>query len=270
MGSASSTYRPKCIYLDVDGRIQKVLVLFSRKAASPAAAAAAGCACWVSSFCEASETRGSKPLLKGRGGLQQLLLLDTDFNLKGMGLLAACEHPMLPVLAAYAGVSQRCRTPLREQPPDVFAKFCWRRGVPRALSPATAAGEHGAVLGLPTSGLVGRVLSLWEVIGRAGAGCCCAAAVPWGPTALVKPVVKCRWMLIKSWTPVSLPGLLSHGSQHRGNGRGKCVLAEGESSHRRAESPPLLSWETPPCFCKSVLFFFFLTAVPWPRTECLL
>lgn len=28
MGSASSTYRPKCIYLDIDGRIQKVLLLF--------------------------------------------------------------------------------------------------------------------------------------------------------------------------------------------------------------------------------------------------
>ncbi|XP_042665605.1 high affinity cGMP-specific 3',5'-cyclic phosphodiesterase 9A-like [Centrocercus urophasianus] len=25
MGSASSTYRPKCIYLDIDGRIQKVI-----------------------------------------------------------------------------------------------------------------------------------------------------------------------------------------------------------------------------------------------------
>lgn len=91
MGSASSTYRPKCIYLDIDGRIQKVLSLFFTKwrlRPRPRAVFAA----------PIPKPRVRIPFPGEKGGFSCVpAALYTDVDLKGKGRLAGgragrCQH----------------------------------------------------------------------------------------------------------------------------------------------------------------------------------
>lgn len=117
MGSASSTYRPKCIYLDIDGRIQKVLLLFFTKWRLRAVFAARPI--------PDAHPAGSASLFQGKGGGSCVpSALYTDVYLKGKGRLAQgragrCQHPSLPALPAGVGIlgfAAAFWLPLPEQP----------------------------------------------------------------------------------------------------------------------------------------------------------
>lgn len=139
MGSASSTYRPKCIYLDIDGRIQKVLSLFFHQVASPDAAAAAGGVRCTTDPCTARHPAGSRPFLRGKGGILRAFCFVHGCLFKGEGEAGRGEGWALPTrtrrqlsLPAWGcSVSQPCWLPLPERRRAVFTKFSLWRGFPR-------------------------------------------------------------------------------------------------------------------------------------------
>lgn len=106
MGSASSTYRPKCIYLDIDGRIQKVLLLFFTQR------------CLGVSADPAAHPAGSASLAEGKGGDPALLLLPTRLFVRrgrggwhrgGLGDASAVSLPALPAGGDARFRSRACR-----------------------------------------------------------------------------------------------------------------------------------------------------------------